>query len=92
MIRCGVNRMTKRNVCIDSSWPKDSMRVEVSTENSNESMYVSEEIFKFLFGVEAKEGLFLEVDIEDITEQRGKKIREIHDRMGARGLEGYMDD
>lgn len=92
MIRCGDNKMTKRNIFIDSAWPKDAIRIEVSTEDSNESMCMSREIFEFLFDVEVKEGLFLEIDIEDVTEERRKKIKEIHDRMGARGLMGYIDD
>lgn len=76
--------MVRRNVCIDNALPVDAMRIEVSAGNFNETINMSREDFKTLFGFEPKEGLFLEIDIEDVTELRRARIRAIHARMGLR--------
>lgn len=84
--------MVRRNVCVDNHNPKEAMRIEVSTEDFNEVVYVSRDVFKSLFGVEARESLFLEIDIEDVTEARRANVRAIHERMGLRSSGSERDE
>ena len=79
--------MTKRNICIDSAWPKDSMRVLITTESGiGTVVYMKKESFELLFGVEAKEGLYLEVDmdIEDVTEEKRAAVIAMQKRLGLK--------
>ena len=71
--------MTKRNVFIDSAWPKDAMRVLITTESGiGTVVYMKKESFELLFDVEVKEGVYLEVDldIKDVTAEKRAKVRE----------------
>lgn len=78
--------MVKRNICIDSAWPKDNMRVIITTESGIGTVVcMKKESFELLFGAEAKEGLYLEVDmdIEDVTEEKRARVRDIQHRIGV---------
>ena len=79
--------MTKRNICIDSVQPSDSMRVLITTESGiGTVVYMKKESFELLFGVEAKEGLYLEVDmdIEDVTEEKRAAVIAMQKRLGLK--------
>jgi hypothetical protein len=79
--------MTKRNICIDSVQPRDAMRVLITTESGIGTVVnMKKESFELLFSIEAKEGLYLEVDLDvkDVTAEKRKEVRELQHKLGLR--------
>jgi hypothetical protein len=77
--------MTKRNIFIDSSWPRDDMRVLITDDGDTDIvMHMSSKTFLDIFGVFAKEGLYLEIDIENVTEEKRAEVRAIQRRLGLK--------
>lgn len=76
-------------VCIDSAIPRDQMRVMISQENGlNEQIYMSKRLFEAIFRTAAREGLYLEIDIEDMTEERRANAKALQDRILRRQQDG----
>lgn len=77
--------MVKRDICIDSVRPIDDIRILITADDgTNTIMHMDRVIFEDLFGVKAKLGLYLELDIDDVTAEKSINIRGIQQKLGLR--------
>ena len=78
--------MTKRLICTDESEWDNDMRIEIGIEDTIEELYINKDLFESLFGVKVGNGICIEIDIEDVTEQRKKLARDLIEELRKRSI------
>lgn len=85
-----MGKMTKRLICTDESKWDDEMRLEIGVEDSIEELHINKDLFESLIGVKVGNGICIEIDIKDVTEQRKEMARKLIEKLRKRTV--WPDD